>query len=140
MPLTAITRTGPFLQGLAQFTFIPSINNDLQQVETGLRLKATGEPRNHWRSGINSELAIALGEAGIEDQFQGEGEGALADLVLTDDDDAVARCDVEIREVRLLGSGHRSTSPVPWMRGSHLRRTEPGGSNLPAILAPLLPL
>jgi hypothetical protein len=45
------------------------------------------------------KLAVALGQAGIEDQLQGADEVALADLVLADDDDAVAGLYVEVRKI-----------------------------------------
>ena len=48
---------------------------------------------------LESELAITLRQPRIEDQLQGADEVALADLVLTDNDDALASLDIDIREV-----------------------------------------
>ena len=45
------------------------------------------------------KLAVALRKAGIEDELQSADEVAFANLVLTDNDDAIARLDVNFREV-----------------------------------------
>lgn len=49
---------------------------------------------------LESELAVTLRQAGVKYQLEGTNEVALANFILTDNNDALARFDVESRKIR----------------------------------------
>ena len=67
------------------------------------------------------KLTVALGQTGIEDQLQSADEVALANLILTHNDDAVASLYVEVREVGEVfnfdpRNSHGTAPPIIFVR------------------------